>query len=91
MKIVSRRNLTIRDVTPLSITSVAIPVKRHLRSPLLAAFDIYKSNVAYGVIQENDALHKEIIAWYQALLELDEDAFVHVPKEITRYVKEGTS
>lgn len=57
---------------------------RALRKPLLQAFDIYKSNVSYGI--ETDNNREEIIAWYNAILDLDENAIYNPPIEIRRYM-----
>lgn len=58
--------------------------KRFEREPLLRAFDVYKSNVAYGI--ETDTNHNVIVTWYQALLNLKEEAFDNIPEEIKRYL-----
>lgn len=63
----------------------ALSQKRAKRTPLLKAFDIYKSNVAYGLIV--DVEHNDIVAWYNDLLELEDRAFDNVPTAITRYLK----
>ena len=60
---------------------------RQLRTPLLEAFDIYKSNINYGVEIETDEERKEIIVWYQNLLNLNIEAIINVPSKIQRYVK----
>lgn len=57
---------------------------RALRTPLLQAFDIYKSNVNYGI--ETDNNREEIIAWYNAILDLDKNAIYNPPIEIRRYM-----
>lgn len=57
---------------------------RVLRTPLLQAFDIYKSNVNYGI--ETDANREKILKWYKAILDLDEKAISNPPSEIRRYM-----
>lgn len=57
---------------------------RQLRTPLLQAFDIYKSNVNYGI--EADVNRVEIITWYNSILDLDEEAINNPPEEIRRYM-----
>lgn len=57
---------------------------RVLRNPLLQSFDIYKSNVNYGI--ETDNNREEIIAWYNAILDLDEKAINNPPSDIRRYM-----
>ena len=60
---------------------------RQLRKPLLEAFDIYKSNIAYGVEQETTEDRIVIMDWYQDLLDKKETALVNVPLKIQRYLK----
>ena len=57
------------------------------REPLLRAFDIYKSNVYYGIIKETEEDHNAIISWYDNLLDLKTSAFENVPVSIQRYLK----
>lgn len=59
---------------------------RKKREPLLKAFDIYKSNVDYGIITETDSQHNKIVAWYNKILDLNEDAINNPPSEITKYI-----
>lgn len=54
------------------------------REPLLVAFDIYKSNVSYGI--EEDINRESILKWYKAILDLDEEAINNPPSEIRRYM-----
>lgn len=88
MKVLSIRKVNTRDLDTLRYTEVATETKRQLREPILRAFDIYKSNVYYGVVTETDAEHYEILYWYQLLLDLDEYALNNVPKAIAKYIKE---
>lgn len=64
----------------------ALNLLRQKRKPLLNAFDIYKSNVSYGVIEETGEEHNQITAWYQSILDLDETALDNVPNSIKRYL-----
>lgn len=57
---------------------------RAKREPLLQAFDVYKSNVSYGI--EADVNRVEIITWYNSILDLDEEAINNPPIEIRRYM-----
>jgi hypothetical protein len=59
---------------------------RQLRKPLLEAFDIYKSNVVYGVDTETECEKSEIMTWYQDLLDKKESALRNVPLKIQRYL-----
>ena len=60
---------------------------RTLRAPLLAAFDIYKSNVQYGILQETEEEHAAVLAWYRALLGLERWAVLEIPAPVARYVE----
>lgn len=57
---------------------------RQLRTPLLQAFDIYKSNVNYGI--EEDINRENILKWYKGILDLDETSINNPPQEIRRYM-----
>lgn len=59
---------------------------RAKRVPLLKAFDIYKSSVAYGVEFENEEQREEIVKWYGDLLHLEESAFNVIPERIRYYL-----
>lgn len=58
---------------------------REKRESILEAFDIYKSNVNYGIEQEENK--EDIINWYQNLLDLNEMAFNTIPIKIKKYMK----
>lgn len=57
---------------------------RAKREPLLQAFDIYKSNVSYGIVADINRV--EIITWYNSILDLDEETINNPPQEIRRYM-----
>ena len=59
---------------------------RAKREPLLKAFDVYKTNVFYGIENETNEEHSEIVAWYNAILDLDEEAIDNVPTRIAKYL-----
>ena len=61
-------------------------VLRKQRAILLKAFDIYKTNVKYGIEQESEEQHTEIIVWYQKCLDLDYEAINNQPVEVVRYL-----
>ena len=75
------------------ITDAMAAVRRERRK-LLQAFDVYKSNLYYGVIEETEDEHDDILAWYQAILDLPEAvskvnlevAWPDVPEKIKRYL-----
>lgn len=63
--------------------------KRQLREPILSAFDIYKTNVHYGIILESQEEHSQIIDWYNALCDLDLSALQNIPENVKKYIKKG--
>lgn len=56
------------------------------RKKLFKAFDIYKQNVAYGLIPESQETHQELVAWYYKALEKDYNAIMNPPKEVVKYL-----
>lgn len=89
MKILKRKSLTLEDTRGLDGLDAKTDALRALRAPLLDAFDIYKSNVYYGIITETDEQHDEVIAWYQDLCDLKESALAAPPAGIRKYMKGG--
>ena len=63
-----------------------LSVLRNQRARLFKAFDIYKSNVEYGVIPETQETHDLITTWYLACLELDYNAITNYPSELEKYL-----
>ena len=61
-------------------------VLRQQRAKLFMAFDIYKSNVKYGLITETDEVHQRIASWYLLALDLDYNAITNYPSELDRYL-----
>ena len=61
-------------------------ILRSEREEILRAFDIYKTNVLYGIEQETEEEKVEIINWYNQLLDLDGSAFNNISAKITRYL-----
>lgn len=55
---------------------------RNKRKPLLVAFDKWEKAVLRG--REEDS--KEIMEWYQNILDLNEEAFNNVPERIKYYL-----
>lgn len=65
-------------------------VLRIKRRKLLGAFDIYKTNVFYGIDLEDETVNDRIMAWYRKLLDMSNpetvlQAIENVPPEIARY------
>ena len=64
-----------------------VEILRQKRTKLFKAFDIYKSNVEYGVINEDSEAHSRIVKWYADCLDLNFEAINTCPEEIKRYLK----
>ena len=60
---------------------------RAKRKRLFKAFDIYKENVNYGLIEETQETHNKLVQWYQGCLDLDTNAIDNCPNEIKPYMK----
>ena len=71
----------------LSVLKNDKEAQRQVREPLLKAFDVYKSNVNYGVIIETEAEHNAVLEWYQKLCDLIPEAFENIPSQIERFLK----
>jgi hypothetical protein len=76
---------TVKDLNKVG-TKYKDTAIRQLRKPLLEAFDIYKSNIAYGVETETIEDRVIIMDWYQDLLDKKENALRSVPLKIQRYL-----
>lgn len=63
-----------------------VVVLRQKREILFKAFDIYKSNIEYGLITETDEAHQRIASWYLLALDLDYNAITNYPHELDRYI-----
>ena len=63
-----------------------VVVLRQKREKLFKAFDIYKSNIEYGLITETDEVHQRISSWYLLALDLDYNAITNYPPELDRYL-----
>ncbi len=85
MKILEKKKITENNLKDFEGEFLAT-AKRTVRNDLLKAFDIYKSNVSYGIIIENDTEKQEIIEWYKNLLDLNDCAFEHIPTRIKKYL-----
>lgn len=77
--------ITAQDISKLGVKYKDVGI-RQLREPLLKAFDIYKSNIAYGVETETETERTEIMLWYQDLLDKKETALINIPTKIKRYL-----
>ena len=61
-------------------------VLRKKRAKLFKAFDIYKDNINYGLIEETQEIHDKLVAWYQLCLDLDYGAITEYPEELQKYL-----
>lgn len=86
MKVLSKRMIGVDDTVALP-TGKKEDALRTLREPLLAAFDIYKQNVNYGILTETAEERETILAWYRDLCDLKESAIREVPARIKKYVR----
>lgn len=60
----------IPDITPL--VQDARDAFRAFRRRQFAAFDIYKTNIDYGVVAETPEMHDDILLWYDTMLAFTE-------------------
>lgn len=76
------------DYKMIEGTEAELEVRRKMRQPLLKAFDVYKTNVEYGVVEETAEEHEAIIAWYKSILDLDQHALTatSIPSKIAKYL-----
>lgn len=63
-----------------------LDVLRNQRARLFKAFDIYKENVNYGLIQETQETHDKLANWYRNCLDLDFNAIINCPTELEKYL-----
>lgn len=87
MKILSRKKADINCLSKIETEEIKTQLKRQFREPILSAFDIYKSNVYYGIIKETETEHNQIIAWYKDLCDLKESALINIPSKIKKFYK----
>ena len=73
--------LSIRERAERSVEFLRVKRKR-----LFKAFDIYKQNVAYGLIPESQERHQELVNWYSKALDLNYDAISNPPQEVKKYL-----
>lgn len=59
---------------------------RQERKKAFKAFDVYKQNVAYGLVEETQEEHEQIKAWYNDCLNLNRQAIENVPAKVRKYL-----
>lgn len=65
---------------------------RQKRAIAFQAFDIYKTNVQYGIVTETPEDHAAITEWYSRCLDMEHpgvaaDALLNIPEAIGRYMR----
>ena len=83
---IKRKKITIETTAMLPSSTIKDNAIRQLREPLLKAFDIYKSNIYYGIVTETIEEHENILRWYKDLCDLNINAIENVPALIKKYV-----
>ena len=73
---------------PVKETAQKKQAKRTMRERLLKAWDIHKSNISYGAETETEEEHAKCIAWWKALLNLEDWAFTNIPQGVKKHLKE---
>lgn len=66
-------------------------VLRAKRAKAFKAFDIFKTNVAYGIVEQDEETRANVVEWYEHCLdmrypELVADALDNIPTCISRYM-----
>ena len=68
-------------------------ILRQKRARVFKAFDIYKQNVNYGLVEETEQEHEDIKNWYLACLDLTENGLINaknaienVPEKVKKYL-----
>lgn len=89
MRILSVRPVGTADLTSLTATEVSARARRDARRRLLAAFDVYKQNVLYGIDEETPETRGTVLTWYRKLLDLDAAAFSEIPTPVAAYLGGG--
>ena len=63
-----------------------LDILRSVRKGLLKAFDVYKTNVSFGIVEQTELEIAVAKKWYEKLLDLNEDAFLDIPSQIAKYL-----
>ena len=87
MKILSIKKAGVKEVNCDTTKDLGKKILRQVRENLLNAFDVYKTNVNYGIVEETEEKKKSITEWYLAILDLDAEALERIPQEVLRYVR----
>ncbi|MGL4523504.1 MAG: hypothetical protein ACRCWQ_13210 [Bacilli bacterium] len=66
--------------------NAVVELLRSQRSPLLLAFDMWKSNVSIGFEEADEELLATVKVWYQGIKDLDTEHLNNVPECIQNYL-----
>lgn len=86
MRIIKTENINADALADFNGCADEKDVKRRLRKQLLKAFDVYKTAVSYGTVEESGETKKYILDWYNSLLDLEENSMINVPNEIAKFL-----
>ena len=75
-------------MTTLKLNKKALKEKelRAKRLNLFKAFDILKSNIYFGIDHIDSVEQQALIKWYEAALDLEEEAINNPPAILAKYV-----
>ncbi len=85
MEIISIKKLVTSDAINAK-GSEKIDVLRSVRKDLLKAFDVYKTNVSFGIVKQTELEIAVAKKWYEKLLDLNKEAFLDIPSQIAKYL-----
>ncbi len=84
MKILNVSEMKIEDAN--MIGEEKLTLFRQIRKKQLQAFDIYKTNLFYGLEEETEEEKIAVIDWYNGVLNLNADAIKNIPQKVKKYV-----
>ena len=85
MEIISINKLDVEDAVKVQ-GQEKLNLLRSVRKDLLKAFDVYKTNVSFGILLQTELENAVAKKWYEKLLDLNEDAFLDIPSQISKYL-----
>ena len=85
MEIISINKLGVEDAVKVQ-GQEKLNLLRSVRKDLLKAFDVYKTNVSFGILLQTELEIAVAKKWYEKLLDLNEDAFLDIPSQISKYL-----
>lgn len=85
MEILNIKKLGVKDAFRAQ-GEESLNILRSIRKDLLCAFDVYKSNVNFGILPQTEQEIQTVVGWYKKLLDLKEEAFYSVPSQVAKYL-----